>query len=155
MAKLPPCATTRCFIPAIHPRQYPEDVVTLRLQLRKSPRFTWREIALCLTHTNWPGIFAEPRLAHPQGQTLVASVRLRPASAVDQEPGGRRAEKQGERRTGPSMRANGGRALVGGERMMDGKRDAARCTGTLRTASSPATRLRRLRSGRAAPTNGG
>ena len=74
---LPPCATTRCFIEAIHPKQYETDLLTVRFQARKSPGVNWDDAAFILATTNWYGVFKERAMSHKQGQTLVASFRLR------------------------------------------------------------------------------
>ena len=90
MAK-PKCWRTRCFLPKIHPKQYPEDLVTVRVQFRKSPGLSWMAVAKLMLTVDWFGIFFTPAMSTKEDECLTASFRLR-RSEVERSGGRTKTE---------------------------------------------------------------
>ena len=84
--KRPACASTRCFDPTIHPKKTAYDLFTIRLQVRKHRCMTWPMLAKLFKTADWMGLFLEPRVCSPRGQTLVLSYRIRAVRGDQNNP---------------------------------------------------------------------
>ena len=83
-----PCDTTRCFNEKIHPKKLKPNIyiATFRLQIRKHPKSSWRDVCETLayrTTKEWEKLFRIRSICSIKGRTLVSTWRMMEGRTVN------------------------------------------------------------------------